>query len=539
VSATASARPRDRPRPDRTSAGPHPARGRACYLLSSIITYCAIIVPMVKNDELLDDLNSEQKKAVTHRSGPLLIIAGAGTGKTTVITRRIAYIISRKWAKPSEIVALTFTDKAASEMEERVDKLVPYGFVDTQVATFHSFAANLIRDYALELKLPVNFKVLSKVEQAIFLRENIFRLGLDYYRPIANPLSHLNELLSHFSRLKDELIEPDQYVKYAQNQLRKAKGAIAKEEARKSLELSDAYKKYNELLFTNGKLDYGDLIFLSHKLLARNRHIKNECQNKYRFVLVDEFQDTNFAQYELVKLLLNRDQNITVVGDDDQSIYRFRGASISNILSFQSDFPRTTKVILNTNYRSTQQILNHSYNLIQHNNPDRLEYQNQVSKKLHSKKYGRSPELLYGQNLSSEADLVINKIIDLNKKKKIKFGDFAILARANDHLAPFMETLKYRNIPYVFVGASGLYEQEEIRSLVALMRILVNPNDNLSYFQFLTSEHVGLLPAQLVSYFAKARIKNTNLEQIFKIENPEPKIKKALSDIEQYRQKIA
>ena len=292
----------------------------------------------MEKDKLLNGLNKEQAEAVAYKAGPLLIVAGAGTGKTTVITRKIAYIISRKWAKPSEIVALTFTEKAASEMEQRVDKLVPYGFVDTQVSTFHSFASNLIRDYALELKLPANFKVLSKTEQAIFLRENIFNLDLDYFRPISNPTSHIEELLNHFSRLKDELVEPEDYLKYSAGQRKNAQEKDDVIEADKRLELANAYKKYCELLRINGKLDYGDLIFLSYRLLKHNAKVRRECQNRFKYILVDEFQDTNYAQYELVKLLVDKEQNITVVGDDDQSIYRFRGASISNILTFRDDY---------------------------------------------------------------------------------------------------------------------------------------------------------------------------------------------------------
>jgi DNA helicase-2/ATP-dependent DNA helicase PcrA len=488
---------------------------------------------------LLEKLNPDQKKAVTHEKGPLLIVAGAGTGKTTVITRRIAYIIDKKWAKPSEIVALTFTEKSALEMEERVDQLVPYGFVDTQVSTFHSFASNIIRDYTLELKLPANFKVLSKTEQAIFVRENIFNLELDYYRPISNPISHIDTLLNHFSRLKDELVEADQYLKYAQKEYKKAKDEETKKETIKTLELAKAYSRYNELLSENGKLDYGDLIFLSYKLLKKNRQIKKECQQRFKYILVDEFQDTNCAQYELVKLLAGNRQNITVVGDDDQSIYRFRGASISNILTFKKDFPASKLIVLRQNYRSTKQILDHSYTLIQHNNPDRLEFQYKIDKKLSSNRKGKKPELLYAQSLSAETDSVAKKIKEIKNSKGLKYSDFAILGRANDHLKPFIEALNYKNIPFVFVGSSSLFEQEEIKSLVAFLKILVNPDDNLSYFQFLTSEHVNIAPSFLIKYFAKSRLKNQGLEYTLKEEKPIARIKQTLSSIEKYRRMIA
>jgi DNA helicase-2/ATP-dependent DNA helicase PcrA len=493
----------------------------------------------MEKDKLLEKLNSDQRKAVTHKEGPLLIVAGAGTGKTTVITRRIAYIIDKKWAKPSEIVALTFTEKSALEMEERVDQLVPYGFIDTQVSTFHSFASGLIRDYTLELKLPANFKVLTKSEQAIFVRENIFNLELDYYRPISNPISHIDKLLNHFSRLKDELVEPNQYLKYAQKQYENAKDKESKKEAGKTLELARAYKRYNQLLFENGKLDYGDLLFLSYKLLKNDPKIRRECQQRFKYILVDEFQDTNYAQYELVKLLTGNKKNITVVGDDDQSIYRFRGASISNILTFKDDFPSSKLIVLKQNYRSTKQILNHSYALIQHNNPDRLEFRYKIDKKLSSDRNGCKPELIYAQSLSAETDEVAKKIKEIKKSKKLKFNDFAILARANDHLKPFIEALNNKGIPFVFVGSSRLFEQEEVRSLIAFLKALVNPEDNLSYFQLLTSEHFKVSPSTLIDYFAKSRLKNRNLEHTLKEMKPNTRIRQALSCIEKYRQLIA
>ncbi len=490
-------------------------------------------------DKLLERLNKDQKRAVIYNKGPLLIVAGAGTGKTTVITRRIAYIISKKWAKPSEIVALTFTEKSALEMEERVDQLVPYGFIDTQVSTFHSFASNIIKDYTIELKLPANFKVLTKTEQAIFLKENIFNLELDYYRPISNPISHIDKLLNHFSRLKDELVEPKQYLDYAQKKHKNAKEKTDKKEAAKILELAKAYRRYNDLLFTNGKVDYGDLIFLSYKLLKENPKIREDCQKKFKYILIDEFQDTNYAQYELVKLLVGNKKNITVVGDDDQSIYRFRGASISNILTFKKDFPNCSLIVLKHNYRSTKQILDHSYDLIQHNNPDRLEFQYKIDKKLISDRNGDKPELIYAQSLSAETAEVAKRIKQLKKNKKIKYSDFAILARANDHLKPFTQELNCSSIPFVFVGSSSLFKQEEIRSLIAFLKILVDPNDNLSYFQFLTSEHAKISPSLLIEYFSEARRKNRNLEYIFKQGNTPAKIKKIITYIEKYRQAIS
>ena len=492
---------------------------------------------------LLDGLNLEQKEAVTHHSGSLLIIAGAGTGKTLVISRRIAYIIAEKWAEPHQILALTFTDKAAGEMEERVDKAVPYGFVDTHISTFHAFGDRLLRDYAIDLGLPANFKVLTTTEQAIFMRQNLYAFDLKYYRPIANPISHIGELLKHFSRLKDELISPETYLSWAQSHFSRLKEADSSPEelieAEKDLELAHAYDRYQELMLQSGNLDYGDQIYLSHKLLSENKKVLRECQNKFKFILVDEFQDTNYAQYQIVRML-GRNGNITVVGDDDQSIYRFRGASISNILSFKQDYPNCKQIVLNRNYRSTQEILDASYKLIQHNNPDRLEIKNKVDKKLIAAKHGEHPELLFCQTLSCEADLVAKKIVELKQKYKYQFNDFAILARANNHLEPFIQALNYLNIPNLFVGTSSLFDRPEIKMLVSFFKCLCFSDDNLAFYQLATSELYNVSNDIMTKYYSLSRRQNKPYEELFsqRIDQNDT-ITELLNDIKKFRGMMA
>lgn len=488
--------------------------------------------------DLLKNLNDEQLEAVKYKTGPLLIIAGAGTGKTSVITRKIAYIISQKWAKPSEILALTFTDKAAGEMEERVDQLVPYGFVDTQISTFHAFGDRLLRDFAIDLGLAANFKILSSTEQAIFMRENLYAFDLKYYRPISNPLSHIDELLKHFSRLKDELIAPEDYLKFAEAQ--KAESEDEVEEVEKQKELARAYQTYQDLMLQAGNLDYGDQIFLAYKLLKENKKVLKECQERFKYVLVDEFQDTNFAQYQIVRLLSQIHENVTVVGDDDQSIYRFRGASISNILSFKNDYPSCRQIVLNKNYRSTQEILDSSYRLIKHNDPDRLEVQNKINKKLIAMKKGDQPELLYADTLSCEADQAVAKIIELKKSRNLKYSDFAILSRANNHLEPFIQALNYKNVPNIFVGASSLFQRPEIRMLVAFLKTLAYDDDNLSFYQLATSELYEINSNILAKYYSKIKRENKSFYELFEdIENADNKIDEILIDIKTYREKIS
>lgn len=498
--------------------------------------------------QILAGLNKEQRRAVEHTTGPLLIIAGAGTGKTTVVTKKIAYLIDQKTAKPSEILALTFTEKAAAEMEERVDQLVPYGFTDMWISTFHAFGDRILRDFSLDLGLPANFKVLTSTEQAIFLRQNIYAFDLKYFRPIANPISHIEALLSHFSRLKDELIEPEDYIAFAEQQVSILKAdKISTEadiiEAEKNLELSHAYLRYNELMLQAGNLDFGDQLFLTYKLLKTNKKVLETCQEKFKFIIVDEYQDTNLAQNEIVKLIADKYKNITVVGDDDQSIYRFRGASISNILSFSSVYKNMTQIVLNQNYRSTQEILDSSYKLIQNNNPNRLEIKNNINKRLISSKHGALPELLHCETLSCEADTVARKIKSLRNDHTFSYKDFAILIRANSQAEPFIQSLNMEGIPYAFSGASGLFSQPEIKMIVSFLKCLAYPDDNLSFYQLATSELYQISHERVTDYYAVAR--HSNRSMIESIENDtitetaeneeSEKIKNLISDIQDYQ----
>ena len=352
--------------------------------------------------DILKDLNQEQRQAVTITEGPLLIIAGAGTGKTTVIARRIAYIIEKKLAKPKDILALTFTDKAAQEMEERVDILVPYGFIDTHISTFHAFGDQGLRDHALEIGLSPDFRILTRPEQILFFQQNLFAFDLKYFRPLSNPYKFIDVILTLISRAKDEDVTPDEFLQYAKRLTTKAKDKEEKTEAGKYLELAQAFAKYEDLKTQAGLLDFGDQVVKTLDLLRNRPKILSGYQDKFKYILVDEYQDTNYAQNELVKLLAKKHKNICVVGDDDQAIYKFRGAAISNILEFKKTYPRAKQVVLTQNFRSTQAILDSAYKLISHNNPDRLEIRNKITKKLKSvkDKRGLLPKLLFGATLS-------------------------------------------------------------------------------------------------------------------------------------------
>ncbi|MDP3142723.1 MAG: UvrD-helicase domain-containing protein [Candidatus Omnitrophota bacterium] len=444
-------------------------------------------------DPILADLNPSQKEAVVHTQGPLLIIAGAGTGKTTVITRRIANLIVKKLARPEEILALTFTDKAALEMQERVDVMVPYGFTDTWISTFHAFGDRVLRENALETGLSPDFQVLSRPETAVFFREHLFEFPLTYYRPLSDPTRFIESLITLFSRAKDEDVSCEEYIKFVEGLAKKSRDNLEdealKEEVEYQKEIAACYKKYQEILAREGKIDFGNQFYLTLQLFRQHPRILRRYQEQFKYILVDEFQDTNYAQFELVKLLAGKNPNLTVVADDDQSIYKWRGAAISNILNFNETYKNAKKISLTQNYRSTQKILDAAYRLIQNNNPDRFEVKANINKRLVGlSKEGQEVTHLYFDTISAEADGVAEMIAKKVNSKKYQYQDFAILVRSNNDADPFLRALNMRSIPWRFSGSQGLYSKEEVRLCIAFLRLMANPADSLSLYYLCSSE---------------------------------------------------
>src|SRR2546426_2599096 len=449
-------------------------------------------------ERILEGLTAPQREAVTHGAGPLLIIAGAGTGKTTVITRRIAHLIATRQARPSEVLALTFTDKAAAEMEERVDTLVPYGYADVQISTFHAFGDRLIKENALELGLTPDFRVLTRAEQVIFVRDHLFELPLKHFRPLGDPTRHIQALITLFSRLKDEDVGPEEYLGHAEGLLAAAADEAARLEAEEHVELARTFAQYQTLMARLGQIDFGDQIVEVLRLLRTRAHVRKRCQDRYRFVLVDEFQDTNYAQFEVVKLLAARHRNVTVVGDDGQAIFRFRGASMSHILDFDRTYPHAQKVVLLENRRSPQAVLDAAYALIQHNNPDRLEVAQDIDKRLVSRgpdgarREGTPPRHLAFDTVSSESDRIAEMIVEEHGAGR-PYRDMAILVRANHDADVFLRALNLRGVPWTFSGNAGLYGRPEIRLLIAFLRAVAHPDDSVS-LHYLASSDIYQVP---------------------------------------------
>lgn len=482
----------------------------------------------------LKKLNAAQLSAVTHQDGPLLIVAGAGTGKTTVLINRLAHLFLEKKVASDQVLLLTFTEKAAGEMEERADKILPYGYVDLWINTFHSFGERILRESGLEIGLNASFKLLNETEQWMLIRKNLSSFRLEYYRPLGNPTKFISELIRHFSRLKDENISPAEYLAYAEQlekggngagealKSRKKKSAVRSRASARGMkadaaeeeletgrirELARAYGIYNQLLLDNNFLDFGDLVIYTLKLFRERPNILRQYRDRFRYVMVDEFQDTNWAQYELVKLLTAPRNNLVVVGDDDQAIYKFRGASLSNILQFKDDYPSAKEVVLNDNYRSRQEILDRAYEFIQHNNPNRLEAKLGLDKKLRAggsfsdSAAGPAVQFLNFDRQEDEVFFVGQKIREIYAQHQglVQWSDFAVLVRANDTADAFVKELGRQDIPAQFMSWRGLYYKPLILDILAYFRLLDNYHESAALFRVLSMEAFKVSHSEMIN----------------------------------------
>ena len=469
-------------------------------------------------EPILEGLNPEQLEAVTHGEGPLLIVAGPGTGKTQVITRRIAWLIAAKRARPEEILGLTFTDKAAAEMEARVDLLVPYGFVGATLSTFHAFCDRLVREHAVELGLTSQLRVETPAEILVFLRERLFELGLERFLPLGNPDEHLRALVACFDRARDEDVTPDDYAAFARRLAQQAGDDPAlRDRAEAELEKARAYGAYqvavkweddrSRLRDSEGsRVDFGSQISLALRLLRERAYLRRELQERYRYVLVDEFQDTNHVQFELVKLLAGGSRNLTVVGDDDQSIYRFRGAKVENLLGFIDAFPGARVLLLRRNYRSGQRILDLAHRLIQANNPARLEARLGYDKHLLAQRdlEARVEHRAFA-SASDESETVAAEIAAAVAAGERRAQDFAVLARAHSSLDPFALALKSAGVRFRRTGLRGLYARPEVHLCLNALRTLADPDDGTAAYLALGDPLFGADPVDLARLGAAAR----------------------------------
>jgi DNA helicase-2/ATP-dependent DNA helicase PcrA len=407
--------------------------------------------------EYLNQLNPSQREAVEHQNGPIMVIAGAGSGKTRVLTYRIAHLIE-KGVDPFNILALTFTNKAAKEMKERIGQIIGHAAAkNLWMGTFHSVFSKILRFEAELLNYPSNFTIYDTADTKNLIKSIVKELNLDpdIYKP--------NAVYSRISQLKNALISPDRYLSNSELQMDDAQ--------RKFHEMGKLYKTYQKRLFTSGSMDFDDLLFNTYVLLRDFPEVLNKYQNKFKYLLVDEYQDTNHVQYMIVKRLAAMHENICVVGDDAQSIYAFRGANIQNILNFKVDYPDFKTVKLEENYRSTQTIVEAANSLIKFN-------KKQIEKKVFTQNPQGAPiKVIKTMSDNEEGYMVAHSIFDIQMNQQAPFKDFAILYRTNAQSRALEEALRKRNIPYKIYGGLSFYQRKEVKDLLAYFRLMINPQD--------------------------------------------------------------
>jgi DNA helicase-2/ATP-dependent DNA helicase PcrA len=430
-------------------------------------------------DALLASLNPPQQEAVTHAEGPLLIFAGAGSGKTKVLTTRIAYLIGSHKVWPDRLLAVTFTNKAAREMRGRVETLVGEGAERMWVGTFHSTAVKILRREAPRIGIVSSFVIFDEDDTRAALRRVLEELRLD---PKRYPVGMLSNAIS---QAKSELKTPNEYPN------RSYQDEIVRR----------VYESYEEVLRRSGGLDFDDLIMKLVQLFSTDAEALEKWRDRFRHVLVDEYQDTNRAQYVLVNLLAAEHRNVAVVGDDDQSIYRFRGADVRNILDFRKDYPDAHVVHLEQNYRSSQAILDAAYSVIR-SNPERAE------KRLWTQRAGGEKVIAtQAYNEVEEAEFVADEVERLRKTEQRGYSEFAVLYRTNAQSRAFEDVLARRRIPYRLVGGIRFWERREVKDVVAYMRFCFNPKDALSFGRIVSvpSRKIGNVTVEAVNAYARER----------------------------------
>ncbi|GMO01424.1 DNA helicase PcrA [Parageobacillus thermoglucosidasius] len=418
------------------------------------------------SEKLLANLNEQQQAAVKTTEGPLLIMAGAGSGKTRVLTHRIAYLLAEKQVAPWNILAITFTNKAAREMKERVQALLGGAAEEIWISTFHSMCVRILRRDIDRIGIDRNFSILDTTDQLSVLKNILKEKNIDPKK--FDPRS----ILGTISSAKNELLSPEKFAKKAGNYYEKI--------------VSDVYEEYQKRLLRNHALDFDDLIMTTIQLFERVPEVLEHYQYKFQYIHIDEYQDTNRAQYMLVKMLASRFQNICVVGDADQSIYRWRGADIQNILSFEKDYPNAKVILLEQNYRSTKRILQAANEVIENN-------VNRKPKKLWTENPEGQKIVYYeAMNEADEAQFVAGKIKEYVESGKRRYSDFAVLYRTNAQSRVMEEVLLKSNIPYQIVGGLKFYDRKEIKDILAYLRVIANPNDDISLLRIINVPKRGI-----------------------------------------------
>ena len=440
---------------------------------------------------ILEGLNNKQYEAVTNTEGPCLVIAGAGSGKTKVLTHKIAYSLNEKDIKPWNILAITFTNKAANEMKQRVENLVGEAAKDIWMGTFHSICVKILRRFIDRIGYDTSFIIFDTSDQRTLVKECLKSLDID------DKMFSDRAVLSEISNAKNEMLEPVQYALRTNGDYRKEK-------------IATVYSLYQQRLKENNAVDFDDIINLTIKILSENPDILEYYSEKFKYVLVDEYQDTNKSQFTLVTMLAARYGNITVVGDNDQGIYSFRGADISNILNFEKDFPGTKIIKLEQNYRCTGNILKAANAVISNNE---VKYKKELWTQNDE---GEFPNIFCGDNEYDEASYIVEEINRLRREEYYKYSDFTVLYRMNAQSRAIEDILRREDIPYKMIGGLKFYERKEIKDIIAYLRLIYNPSDNLSLKRIINEPKRGVGKTSLENISKISEDTNTSMYEIIK-----------------------
>ena len=441
--------------------------------------------------EILQGLNNKQYEAVINTEGPCLIIAGAGSGKTKVLTHKIAYLIQEKNVLPWNILAITFTNKAANEMKERIANLVGDVAQDIWMGTFHSICVRILRKFIDRIGFETSFIIFDTSDQRTMIKTCLKDLNID------DKMFTDRSVLSEISNAKNQMLEPEAYTAIANGDFRKEK-------------IATVYELYQKRLKENNAIDFDDIINYTIKILNENPDVLEYYANKFKYVLVDEYQDTNKAQFTLITLFASNYGNITVVGDSDQSIYAFRGADISNILNFERDFVNAKIIKLEQNYRCTGNILKAANSVIKNN-------ETKYKKELWTEnEQGNLPKVYSAENEYDEGSFIVEQINRLRREEYFKYSDFAILYRMNTQSRAIEDILRREDIPYKIVGGLKFYERKEIKDIISYLRLIQNPSDNLSLKRIINEPKRGIGKTSLDNIETLANQNEISMYEIIK-----------------------
>ena len=442
-------------------------------------------------NDILKGLNDKQYEAVVNTEGPCLVIAGAGSGKTKVLTHKIAYIMGEQKALPWNILAITFTNKAANEMKERIEGLVGDAGKDMWIGTFHSICVRILRKFIDRIGFDSSFIIFDSSDQKTLIKQCMKELEID------DKLLNDRSISAEISNAKNDMLEPDAYAMKVHGDFRKEK-------------IANVYTLYQKRLKDNNAIDFDDIINYTIKILMENPDVLEYYSNKFQYILVDEYQDTNKSQFTLVTMLASKHGNITAVGDNDQGIYSFRGADISNILNFEKDFPGTKIIKLEQNYRCTGNILKVANAVIKNNE---VKY----DKKLWTEnEVGNLPKVFSADNEYEEGRYIAEQIEHLRRNEKYKYSDFAVLYRMNTQSRAIEEILRREAIPYKIIGGLKFYERKEIKDTISYLRLVQNTSDNLSLNRIINEPKRGIGKTSLDNIAQVAEQNNVSMYEVIK-----------------------